>query len=111
MFSYEQALFTKRDLDSHIARGTPELGLPAHPRCPFCSGMAPFYTNDELLKHKHDKHLPCSLCVADGTVDAFFRNHDAYKAHAIKAHHPCLQPGCDGVIVFRSPIELHVSGQ
>jgi hypothetical protein len=108
VFPHEQLVLTRKELEVHTAHGTPSCGLPPHPSCPYCRSLPPFYSQDELLKHKHDKHLPCLLCLADGVADPFFRNHEAYKHHAVKEHFPCLCAGCDGAIVFRTSLELQV---
>lgn len=108
VFPFEQHVYTRRDLDVHAASGSPELGLPPHPSCPFCRGLAPFYSTEDLVKHKQHTHSQCALCAVDGGEDPYHRNHDAYKAHAARAHFPCFAPGCDGAIVFRTSLELQV---
>jgi hypothetical protein len=109
VFPHEQLVLTKRELDAHIAVGAPLFGLAPHPSCPYCRSLPPFFSQEELLKHKHEKHNACLLCLSDGVTDPFFRNHEGYKAHAIKEHFPCLAAGCDGAIVFRTSLELQVS--
>ena len=67
----ELALFTRDDLNRHIAKG--DETFPGHPSCGFC--QINFYSKDELFTHCREKHEECFICRQNGVKDEFFRDY------------------------------------
>lgn len=65
MFTCEQQLYNKADLDRHMKVGDSsgplaDSGFKGHPLCRFCKRR--FYDNNELFKHMESAHEQCFLC-------------------------------------------------
>jgi hypothetical protein len=65
VFTCEQQLYNKADLDRHMKVGDSsgplaDSGFKGHPLCRFCKRR--FYDNNELFKHMESAHEQCFLC-------------------------------------------------
>lgn len=68
VFSCEQKLYTRSQLNQHIKTGDSEVdgsevergGFVGHPLCEFCK--SPFYGENELYTHMTREHYSCHIC-------------------------------------------------
>lgn len=115
VFSCEQKLYTRSQLNQHIKTGDSEVdgsevergGFVGHPLCEFCK--SPFYGENELYTHMTREHYSCHICQSQhrGQYD-YFRNYDGLEMHFQRDHFLCEDEGCleKKFIVFQSEAEL-----
>jgi hypothetical protein len=74
VFSCDQKLYTKPQLNKHIKNGDSEVdgskverrGFVGHPMCGFCK--IPFYGKEELYTHVTREHFSCHICQRCSTT-------------------------------------------
>lgn len=115
VFTREQKLYTKPQLNQHIKSGDSEVdgsgielrGFVGHPMCKFCN--SPFYGDNELDTHMTREHYSCHICQRQhsGQCD-YFRNYDDLEAHFRSDHFFCEDRECleNKFVVFQSEAEL-----
>ncbi|XP_039048822.1 E3 ubiquitin-protein ligase hel2-like isoform X2 [Hibiscus syriacus] len=115
VFTCEQKLYTRAQLDKHIKTGDSEVdgtesgrgGFMGHPICEFCQN--PFYGEHELYLHMSTEHFTCHICQRrhPGQYE-YYRNYDEMEIHFSQEHHLCEDESCRAIkfVVFATQSEL-----
>uniref|UniRef100_A0ACD5VHP9 Uncharacterized protein n=1 Tax=Avena sativa TaxID=4498 RepID=A0ACD5VHP9_AVESA len=114
VFSCEQKLYTRSQLNKHIKNGDPDVdgskferrGFVGHPMCEFCK--IPFYGKNELFTHVTREHFSCHICQRQQRGQDYFMNYDELEMHFRSDHFFCEDRECleKKFIVFQSEPEL-----
>ncbi|XP_047072850.1 E3 ubiquitin-protein ligase hel2-like [Lolium rigidum] len=114
VFSCDQKLYTKPQLNKHIKNGDSEVdgskverrGFVGHPMCGFCK--IPFYGKEELYSHVTREHFSCHICQRQQRGQEYFMTYDELEMHFRSDHFFCEDRECleKKFIVFQSEAEL-----
>lgn len=114
VFSCDQKLYTKPQLNKHIKNGDSEVdgskverrGFVGHPMCGFCK--IPFYGKEELYTHVTREHFSCHICQRQQRGQEYFMTYDELEMHFRSDHFFCEDRECleKKFIVFQSEAEL-----
>ncbi|CAM0880740.1 unnamed protein product [Alopecurus aequalis] len=114
VFSCEQKIYTRPQLNKHIKNGDSEVdgskverkGFVGHPVCKFCKII--FYGDDELYTHLTREHFSCHICQRQHRNNDYFRNYDHLEMHFRSDHFFCEDRECleKKFTVFESEAEL-----
>lgn len=115
IFICEQKLYSRVQMDRHLAKGDSEVdgvgeergGFSGHPMCDFCRSR--FYSDNELYHHMSVDHYICHICqrLHPGHYD-YFHKYDDLEIHFRHEHALCEHPDClaKKFVVFISDAEL-----
>ncbi|CAL9045564.1 unnamed protein product [Musa banksii] len=101
VFTCEQKLYTRSQLNQHMSTGDSEVdgsesdrgGFMGHPMCKFC--RKPFYGDHEHYMHMSTVHYTCHICRSQhaGQYD-YYRNYNDLEMHFRQDHFLCENQAC-----------------